>query len=201
MSSSQEKISTECLQTPESPETMCEEMETTPQEDFITVKHKRSRDHSPQSSNAVSPVKKQQKPNLQQETLNDANQPRFKFSIQKTEAWSSAFQATLALFKAHPLLDIKQTMNKEGQTILSTPSQETRDLLLKITSLDGKPVKFLQIQSEPPTKRYAVTGVPIEDIPKYFIGLHNITEAVRISKGTTPTTCMVLTSKYETNSE
>jgi hypothetical protein len=48
--------------------------------------------------------------------------------------------------------------------------------VLNITSLDGKQVKFHQMQSLSPTKIYAITGVPTDVNPEYVIGMHNITK-------------------------
>ncbi|KAK2160303.1 hypothetical protein LSH36_136g02046, partial [Paralvinella palmiformis] len=63
--------------------------------------------------------------------------------------------------------------------------------------LNGRPVTFEPLEDGPPPqkkKRYVIVGVPLEVYPDYFIGLHHITKAVRITKGGTPTTCMVLTT-------
>jgi len=74
----------------------------------------------------------------------DINQvsPRLKIKVVKTEGWTSDFKIALALFKAHQHLDINEQINKEGHTILSTKVKKTRDQIVSIKTLNGRPVIF-----------------------------------------------------------
>ena len=163
--------------------------EETSMEGFTMVKNKRTRDQSPKT---VSPLRKHPRPNGNPEPKQVSI--RFKIRIIKTEGWASAFEIALALFKTHPHLELSQTINREGHTILSTVMEKTRDYVVSMTKLTGRTVKFELLEDGPPEKRYAIVGVPLEVEPDYFIGLHHITKAVRIVKAGTPTTCMVLTT-------
>ncbi|KAK2157364.1 hypothetical protein LSH36_193g11023 [Paralvinella palmiformis] len=106
----------------------------------------------------------------------------------RRQCWTSAFEIALALFKAYPHLELTQTINKRGAY------HPTRDYIVSITKLNGRPVNFEPLEDGPPEKRYAIVGVPLEVEADYFIGLHHITKGVRIMKGGTPTTCIVLTT-------
>ncbi|KAK2138887.1 hypothetical protein LSH36_2260g00007 [Paralvinella palmiformis] len=146
--------------------------EETSMEGFTMVKNKRTRDQSPKT---VSPLRKHPRPNGIPEPKQVSI--RFKIRIVKTEGWASAFEIALALFKTHPHLELSQTINREGHTILSTVMEKTRDYVVSMTKLTGRTVKFELLEDGPPEKRYAIVGVPLEVEPDYFIGLHHITKA------------------------
>jgi len=93
-------------------------------------------------------------------------------------------------------LDNKQYTNKEEHIILSTTEETTKDCIVAITSLDGRPMNFLGVGTGLPEKKYAITGVPLEVESVHFIVLHEIRKTERVIKGNTPIRCMVLTSTY-----